>query len=156
MFEIKIPSLGHFNFKHIIFDFNGTLATDGKLTEQIAQRMTELSKKLEVHVVTLDTFGSVRNQLSDLPVQLAVIGSENGTEGKSNYIQALGADTCIAVGNGSNDCKMLRQAMLSIAVVGHEGLSVKALQDADLIFTSIEDVFNSLENPQRLAATLRE
>lgn len=156
MFEIKIPSLGHFNFKHIIFDFNGTLATDGALCEKVARRMTELSKKLEVHVVTLDTFGSVREQLSDLPVQLAVISSENGTEGKHKYIQTLGADACIAVGNGSNDCKMLRAAMLSIAVVGREGLSIKALQDADLIFTSIDDVFDSLENPERLTATLRE
>ena len=156
MLEIKIPSLGHFNFKHIVFDFNGTLATDGRIPDTIRGRLENLSQRMEVHVITMDTFGTIGNQLKSLPVQIAVLNSEKGTEEKGNYIKALGADTCIAVGNGSNDCKMLLEAMLSIAVIGHEGLSQKALKDADLIFTSIEDVFDSLENPTRLAASLRE
>lgn len=156
MLEIKIPSLGHFNFKHIVFDFNGTLATDGHISDAIRGRLENLSQRMEVHVITMDTFGTIGNQLKSLPVQIAVLDSEQGTEEKGKYIQALGADTCIAVGNGSNDCKMLLEAMLSIAVIGHEGLSQKALKDADLIFTSIEDVFDSLENPTRLAASLRE
>jgi soluble P-type ATPase len=154
--EIKIPSLGQFNFKHIVFDFNGTLATDGKMTELVKQRLEALSLRMEVHVLTADTFGTVSTQLRELPVQIAVLSSSSGTEEKGNYIKTLGADTCIAVGNGSNDCKMLKEAMLSIAVIGREGLSQKALRDADLIFTSIEDVFDSIENPTRLAASLRE
>lgn len=154
--EIKIPSLGQFNFKHIVFDFNGTLATDGKMTELVKRRLEALSLRMEIHVLTADTFGTVSSQLRELPVQIAVLSSGSGTEEKGNYIKTLGADTCIAVGNGSNDCKMLKEAMLSIAVIGREGLSQKALRDADLIFTSIEDVFDSIENPTRLAASLRE
>lgn len=156
MLEIKIPSLGHFSFKHIVFDFNGTLATDGHLPDAVKTRLETLSRKMEVHVITMDTYGTVAKQLQALPVQVAVLSSEKGTEAKGNYIKTLGSDTCVAVGNGSNDCKMLKEAMLSIAVVGREGLSQKALRDADLIFTSIDDVFDSLENPTRLAATLRE
>lgn len=156
MFELKIPALGHYNFKYIIFDYNGTLAKDGKLCDKLAQRLEALSKILEVHVLTLDTFGSVREQLKALPVQIAVIQSEDGTAGKAAYIEDLGPDFCIAVGNGSNDCKLIKKARLGIAVVGSEGLSTKALSAADLIFTSIDDVFDSLENPGRLVATLRE
>lgn len=156
MFELKIPALGHYNFKYIIFDYNGTLAKDGKLCDKLAQRLVALSRILEVHVLTLDTFGSVREQLKELPVQIAVIQSEDGTAGKGAYIEDLGPDLCIAVGNGSNDCKLIKKARLGIAVVGSEGLSSKALGAADLIFTSIDDVFDSLENPSRLVATLRE
>lgn len=156
MLEIKIPSLGQFKFKHIVFDFNGTLATDGIISESVETRLKDLCKKMEVHVITMDTYGTVARQLEHLPVQLAVLKSEQGTDEKERYIQALGSDRCIAVGNGSNDCKMLKEAVLSIAVIGREGLSLKALEDADLIFTSIEDVFDSLENPTRLTATLRE
>lgn len=156
MLEIKIPSLGHFSFKHIVFDFNGTLATNGEINDVVKARLEALSKRMEVHVLTLDTYGTVAKQLRQLPVQVAVLPSGQGTEEKGNYIKTLGADTCIAVGNGSNDCKMLKEAMLSIAVIGHEGLSQKALRDADLIFTCIEDVFDSIEDPARLAASLRE
>lgn len=156
MFELKIPALGHYNFKYIVFDFNGTLAKDGKLGDQVAERLIALSKILEVHVLTLDTFGSVREALKELPVQIAVIQSEDGSSGKGAYIDDLGPDLCIAVGNGSNDCKLIKRARLGIAVVGSEGLSTKALSAADLIFTSIEDVFDSIENPGRLVATLRE
>lgn len=156
MLEIKIPSLGQFTFKHIVFDFNGTLATDGKLSEHLKQRLEDLSMKMEVHVLTLDSYGTAAKALRELPVQVAVLPNGQGTEEKGNYIRTLGADTCIAVGNGSNDCKMLKEAMLSIAVIGREGLSQKALRDADLIFTCIEDVFDSIENPTRLAASLRE
>lgn len=156
MLEIKIPSLGHFNFKYIVFDFNGTLATNGEINDAVKARLEALSHRMEVHVLTLDTYGTAARQLSQLPVQVAVLPSGQGTEEKRNYIRTLGADACIAVGNGSNDCKMLKEAMLSIAVIGHEGLSQKALRDADLIFTCIEDVFDSIENPARLAASLRE
>ena len=156
MLEIKIPSLGQFIFKHIVFDFNGTLATDGSISETVENRLKELCKKMEVHVITMDTFGTVADQLSHLSLQVAVLNGDRGTDEKEKYIQTLGSDCCIAVGNGSNDCKMLRAAMLSIAIIGREGLSQKALKDADLFFTSIEDVFDSLENPARLMATLRE
>ncbi len=107
-------------------------------------------------MITMDTYGTVAAQLNHLPVQVAVLNAERGTDEKEKYIQALGSDRCIAVGNGSNDGKMLREAMLSIAVIGKEGLSQKALKDADIFFTSIDDVFDSLENPSRLTATLRE
>jgi soluble P-type ATPase len=156
MLEIIIPSLGHFSFKHIVFDFNGTLGLNGVLTEPIRLRLIELSKKIEIHVISSDTYGTLSEQFELLPVQVAILSADKGTYEKGNYIKTLGSDTCIAVGNGSNDCKMLKEAILSIAVIGHEGLSLKALRDADLIFTSIEDVFDSLENPMRLAATLRE
>lgn len=156
MLEIKIPALGQFIFKHIVFDFNGTLATDGTMTPTVESRLIALCKKMEVHVITMDTYGTVAAQLKHLPVQVAILDAERGTDEKEKYIQTLGSDRCIAVGNGSNDSKMLREAMLSIAVIGKEGLSQKALKDADIFFTSIDDVFDSLENPSRLTATLRE
>lgn len=156
LYQIDIPSLGAFCFEHIVFDFNGTLATRGILEERIVEKLELLAMKLQVHVLTADTFGTVRSALSNTNVLVAVVSEENGTEAKCNYIQELDASCTIAVGNGSVDTKMLRTAQLGIAVIGHEGLSVKAMKDSDLIFTSIDDVFDTLLNPMSLIATLRE
>ncbi|MHB1653811.1 MAG: HAD hydrolase family protein [Desulfitobacteriaceae bacterium] len=61
----------------------------------------------------------------------------------------------IAIGNGSNDQRMLEEAEVGIAVIGSEGCSGWALRVADLIVNRIEDAFGLLLNPQRLSATLR-
>lgn len=156
MYQLDIPALGQYKYEQIVFDFNGTLATEGHLPCQLVEKLAQLSQLLEVHVLTKDTFHTVRAALADTHVQVAVVAEENGTEAKLKYIEELGAVRTIAVGNGSVDSKMLKAAGLGIAVIGHEGLSVKAMKDADLIFTSIEDVFETLLNPLRLIATLRE
>lgn len=156
LYQLDIPSLGQFSFEHIVFDFNGTLAAQGQMPEHLVKLLSDLSCLLDVHVLTKDTFQNVRVALKETHVLVAIVDEHGGTEAKLRYIEELGTHKTIAVGNGSVDSKMLKAAGLGIAVIGHEGLSAKAMKDADLIFGCIEDVFATLLNPLSLIATLRE
>jgi soluble P-type ATPase len=51
---------------------------------------------------------------------------------------------------------MLKEAAIGIAVVGPEGASAAALQQADVVTRSIIDALDLLLNPRRLVATLRQ
>ena len=61
----------------------------------------------------------------------------------------------MAIGNGSNDVAMLRDAGLGLAVLGPEGLALDALTAADLVVPDIVAALELLEDPARLVATLR-
>ncbi|MGB9911871.1 MAG: HAD hydrolase family protein, partial [Candidatus Kapaibacteriota bacterium] len=75
---------------------------------------------------------------------------------KAEFVEILGPDATVSIGNGSNDAKMLKVSSLGIAVIGKEGASNKALQNADIICNSIEDALTMLLNPELIVATLRE
>jgi soluble P-type ATPase len=110
---------------------------------------------LEIHIITADTFGSVRSQVADLPVQLAVIPLENQAQAKAAYLDTFGAAAAVAIGNGRNDALMLKQAALGIAVVQTEGAATAALIAADLVTPGIIEALDLLLHPDRLRATLR-
>jgi P-type E1-E2 ATPase len=75
---------------------------------------------------------------------------------KTAFVQNLGAETVIAIGQGANDAGMLQAAAIGIAVLGDEGLAVTTLLSADLVVASIYDALALLDYPTRLIATLRK
>lgn len=155
MLEINIPGGQPLRLTHLILDYNGTLAGDGSLLEGVAERLEILAQHLEIHIVTADTFGSVRAQVADLPVQLAVMLPENQAQAKAAYIDTLGAAASAAIGNGRNDSLMLKKAALGIAVVQTEGAATAALLAADVVTPGIIEALDLLLHPDRLRATLR-
>ncbi|MEE0228588.1 MAG: ATPase P, partial [Slackia isoflavoniconvertens] len=60
MLEIDIPGRGTFGIRHVVCDYNGTIAADGHLIEGVASRIREIAEFAEVSVLTADTFGTVR------------------------------------------------------------------------------------------------
>jgi P-type E1-E2 ATPase len=155
MIKIDVPEFGKLFLKNIVFDFNGTLAVDGKLISEAATRISLLSESLKIFVITADTFSTVKKELSNFPVTLKVIASERQSKEKRDFIIELGKENTIAVGNGNNDALMLKEAKLGIALLEAEGLSVKTLKNADLLCRNIIEVFELLQNPRKLIATLR-
>lgn len=141
----------------ILFDYNGTLANEGYLSDLILEELIKLSSMLHVIVVTADTFGTVRKTLANTKIEVAVIGKEKGSIDKAKLVETYKSQGVIAVGNGSNDQKMMMAADLAIGILGEEGISGKALREADLVFKDIHHVFDILLNsPKALIATLRE
>ncbi|MGC4118102.1 MAG: inositol monophosphatase family protein [Myxococcales bacterium] len=153
---VDIPGAGRLELEHLVCDYNGTLACGGKLLDGVAERLTSLAGKLEVHVLTADTFGRVRQELAGLPVTLHVLTAE---ESKGEYLAKLPCSQkrVAAVGNGANDAVMLdRQRVgFAIAVLGPEGLAVSALGRAHVLVRDIRDGLDLLLEPSRLVATLR-
>ena len=74
---------------------------------------------------------------------------------KAVYVQALGPESVVAVGQGANDAGMLREAAIGIAVASIEGLAIDSLTAADVVVPDIAAAFELLEYPTRLVATLR-
>ncbi|WP_151901230.1 HAD family hydrolase [Sulfurimonas hydrogeniphila] len=143
------------NIKHIILDYNGTLAKDGILLEEAKRLLPLLAKEYTLHVITADTFGSVKNELKEYALHVKVLESANHTLEKEAYIIALNASECAAVGNGNNDMKMLQKAHIGICVLGDEGCSTKSLLASDIVCKSVTEALELFIYPKRLTATLR-
>ncbi|NPA48847.1 MAG: HAD hydrolase family protein [Thermodesulfobacteria bacterium] len=156
MFEIEIPRYGKLRLKHLVFDFNGTLAVDGHLKPGVRERFLELAKELTLHVITADTFGRAKKALYDLPCKLLILPPEEPhDEAKLKYVEELGPKYVAAIGNGENDILMLSEAALGVAVLLEEGVAREVLLAADILVKDINDALDLFLNPLRLKATLR-
>ncbi len=155
MIGLEIPGFGRVTIKHLVCDYNGTLACDGRLLPNVRQLLEQLSSSVEVHVLTADTFGAAREQLEGLPCTLTILPAEAQDAAKADYVKQLGTENTLGVGNGRNDRLMLREAIIGIALVQEEGASAATLQSADIVCQSIQDALTLLLNTRRMVATLR-
>ena len=155
MLEIAVPGADTLRFDHLVADFNGTLAVDGVLLPGVAEALRNLMAKLEIHVVTADTFGQARQALAGIPCAISILTAEGQDAAKLRYVESLGAARCVCVGNGRNDRLMLAAAGLGIAVTQGEGAAVETLMAAKVAAPNIVVALGLLLNPTRLVATLR-
>ena len=152
---IDIPNYNKLEIKNIILDYNGTLASGGKVLDDTKELLEKLCKEYKVYVITADTFGTVKEELKSFDLEVVVLTSSNHTKEKADFVSSLGAKNSVAIGNGNNDEKMLKTAQLSIAIVASEGCATKTLLASDITCTDIKDALNLLINTKSLIATLR-
>ncbi len=155
MLAISIPGFGDLHLKHLVLDYNGTLACDGRMIQAVNRLLEALAEHLKIHVITADTFGQAKSAIGDLPCELVILPEDNQDAGKLAYIERLGPDSVVSIGNGRNDRLMLSKAALAVAVVQQEGAASPALLAADIVCSNIHDALQLLSNPLRLTATLR-
>lgn len=155
MIEVEIPGLTTFRFRHLVLDVNGTIAKDGQLLEGVVELLAELRAQLDIHLVTADTHGTQKILDKSLQLTAVRIPFQNQAKAKLDYIERLGTDAVVAIGNGANDAAMLAQAALGIAIVGPEGAAVETLLKAKVVAPDIRAALELLIHPRRLMATLR-
>ncbi|MDW7671547.1 MAG: ATPase P [Bacillota bacterium] len=153
--EITIPGRGKVHIKQAVFDYNGTLATDGRMCQGVREVLTLLTEYMQVVVLTADTYGTVAQELEGTGVKLHRFPSERAGLSKRNFVADNNPQTTLTVGNGLNDLPMTEISCLSIAVIGSEGCHGKLLAAADIVVKDVMDVFALLKNPDRIKATLR-
>jgi len=153
--NINIPGFDTLCLNHLVLDYNGTIARDGKLLSNIGKTLEELAVHFSIHVLTADTCGTAAEELSGLPCTLRILAGERTAEQKEQYIRELGGEQVVCIGNGANDRLMLKAARLGIAVLEGEGGAVCAIQHADIVARSIYDAMGLLIIPERIVATLR-
>ena len=156
MIELNIPGRGLVRLQHLVCDVNGTLTVDGQLPEGVKQRLNSLRDRLNLHLLTADTHG--KQSVIDQQLNLKAVRIQPGDEvaQKANYVQQLGAETVVAVGQGANDAGMLKAAALGICVLSVEATAINTLLSADLVAPSIQDALDLLEKPLRIVASLRK
>ena len=155
MIEILIPGYKKLQLKYLVMDYNGTMACDGILLNGLPAMLDKLYDKLDVHVLTADTFGKVKTEVSKLNASISILPVSNQIKGKLEYINKLGSEFTVCIGNGRNDRLMLENAGLGIALIQEEGASVETLLAADVVCKNILSALNLLINTKRLVATLR-
>ena len=155
MVDIEIPGFAKFHFAHLVLDVNGTIAKDGQLLDGVAELLAQLQPKLAIHLVTADTHGNQETIDRALSLKAVRIPVQDQVKAKLNYIEGLGADKVVAIGNGANDAGMLEKAALGIFVIGPEGSAVEALLKADVVVQNIGAALELLIYSKRLIATLR-
>ncbi|NLB17896.1 MAG: ATPase P, partial [Syntrophomonadaceae bacterium] len=142
MNKVIIPGRGEFVFKYLLLDMNGTVSTDGVLIPGVKWRLKKLKEFLDIYLITADTFGSALDVSADLGIELAIISPIDGGQDKLDFLKLKGSNETIAIGNGFNDVGLLREAGLSIVVMGSEGCSVQALNVAMIAVSDIRDALD--------------
>lgn len=156
MIELNIPGRGTLQLEHLVSDVNGTLAVDGVLLEGVQRSVGLLRDRLNIHLLTADTHQ--KQTLIDFELGLKAVRILPGNEAaqKAAYVNRLGPEKVVAIGQGANDTQMLKLAAIGICVLSPEGSAVEALLAADLVVPDIRTAFELLEKPLRIVATLRK
>lgn len=152
---VEIPGKESFEIKNVVFDYNGTVAIDGKLIAGISDIINELSNSFNFYVITADTYGTVKKELENTNCEVIVIPNSQQDISKLEFVKELGLQDTLSVGNGRNDKLMLKETVLGIAILQDEGLCTETLLNSDILVKSIFDVFGFLKDSNRLIATLR-
>ena len=155
MVSVDISGFGALRITHLVLDFNGTLAVDGKLLPGVRRRLTQLAERMRLHVVTADTFGKARSQLKSLPCELVVLSDKSQDRAKAAYVRRLDSGSTACIGNGRNDRLMLRAAAIGIAIIQAEGAAPAAVLEADIVVNDVRNALDLFLNPLRLVASLR-
>ncbi|MFO8017527.1 MAG: hypothetical protein R6U96_02730 [Promethearchaeia archaeon] len=156
--KIEIPNYGTLTIQNVIFDINGTLQFEGKVSEGLIQKFKELEKEYHVYLVSSDTRGNLAELAKKLDTDYIKIDDQEitATEGKKNELLKLGKEVTAAIGNGNNDSLMLKHAILGLVIIGNEGASTKTFLNADVVFHNPIAAINFLLEKKMIIATLRK
>ena len=156
MFDI--PNYGKIHIKNILFDVNGTIQFDGSIPTKVKKRIKRLKNYYNIFLISADTRGNLNQIALNLGVKSIKISPSEllEAETKNNELIKLGREETVAIGNGNNDFMMLKNAILSIAILGKEGLSSNTLMNSDLVFSNCIDAINFLMDEKKVIATLRK
>ncbi len=154
MLIYKIPGKGNIEIQNIVFDYNGTIAVDGKLIDGIKELINKLAEDVNIYVLTADTYGTAEKECIGINGKVLTFSNENAGDSKREIVKSLGGNT-ICLGNGFNDIPMFKEAALSIAIIEGEGASAKLLTKADIVVRSIIEGLTILLNKNMVKATLR-
>ena len=155
MLVYNIPCRGEIEIENVVFDYNGTIAVDGKLIDEAKKLILKLKEYANIHILTADTYGTVEKECLKLGVKVATFPKEMASLSKKEIVENLNPEKTICVGNGYNDIEMFKICKISIAVIEKEGCSGKLLAHSDIVTGSINDAINIILYENRMKATLR-
>ena len=153
--QIEIPGYQTLTIDHLLLDYNGTIAEDGRIRNRVRELLIQLSESLTIHVLTADPPGTAAAECQGIPLLLDTFPTSDAASCKLQKLQETGASCCACIGNGRNDLFMLKEAALSIAVIGREGMYPPLLPYCDLCVHSSEEALELFLHPERIIAGLR-
>ena len=154
MKTIAIPGWGNMELRHVVVDLNGTITESGAFIPGVLDRLTALHQQgYAVFVLSGDTRGNLKERLGRFP-EIGVRITETA-QAKRAFVESLGPESTVCIGNGNIDIEMFKVAKLSICTLQGEGATPGALANADIVVTHIKDAIELLRDEDKLVATLR-
>lgn len=159
MISCTIPGRGIIEINHLVCDVNGTITRDGILIPGVKDALEKLSKQVQIHLVSANTSGRLSNlevELEEILTSVKQVALNGEAEQKVEFVQKLGSSGVAAIGQGTNDRLMLKDAALGICILSSEGTAVEAMINSDILVPDILSAFDLFLIPDRLKATLRQ
>ena len=154
--RIDIPRWGSVDIENIVIDLNGTLATDGKIPLEVKEKIGALSHLAKIYILTADPQRPANEEILGMKAELIKVLGKDSKQEKLDFLRTLNPAMTVAIGNGSNDQLILKEAAFGIAVLGDEGVSVSAIKSADIVVKNIQNALDLFLKPKRLITTLGE
>lgn len=160
MIELTIPGFGPLQISHVVTDYTGTHSFKGVVRKGVRARLARLARLVEVHVLTVDTFGTVRRELGRLPLEVHFL--KNGArqdKQKQRFVLKYEPKHVAAFGNGNIDRLLLKTVRdaggLAVAVDNGEGCAVDTILNSNILVHGSEQALDLLLEPNSCKATLR-
>jgi soluble P-type ATPase len=149
MIKLMIPGFGPLEIRRVVTDYTGTHSFKGVVRRTVKARLAQLAKLVEVHVLTIDTFGTVRRELARLPVELHILKSQSRNDKeKQRFVLSYEPKHVAAFGNGSIDRLLLKTVRdaggLAVAVDNGEGCGLEAILNANVFVHGSEQALDLL------------
>lgn len=155
MIKIEIPGREMLEIENILFDFNGTIAVDGSIKEEIKNKLIELSSLVNIIILTADTYNTARDECEKLNLRVMTFPRDCASIHKQEMVYTLGSEKTAAVGNGFNDMEMFESCAFSVGVIEGEGMYSKLLMKSDVVTRSIEEAIDLFLIPDHIKSNLR-
>jgi soluble P-type ATPase len=151
---ITVPGWGSAELENLVLDLNGTLTESGDFIPGVIDYLQKMiTEGFRIYVLSGDTREALKQGL-EKPADVEAVITRNGDE-KRDFVESIGADRTVCVGNGNIDVEMFKAARLSICTIQAEGATLQAMLAADIVVTHINQAFDILLDPSKLIATLR-
>lgn len=153
--KIESPGYKTIEIKNLIFDFNGTLAVDGLVENEVKSKLNLLANEFNIYILTADTYGNAIEACKEINAEVKTFAKSDASKHKMKIVKELGACNCACIGNGRNDIAMFEESELSVAIIGSEGAYSKIIHSSDICVTSITNAIDLFSNKERIIAGLR-
>jgi soluble P-type ATPase len=154
MIHIQRSGQAPLEINSILIDFEGTLASDGRVHPKVKDKLNLLAKRAKIYILTKEKKEKVEEVLRKVKAEIVYLTEEEPSQKKLGLLRELGATQTVAVGSGADDGPMMEEAVFGLCVIGKEGASSEAVRNADVVFTEILDTLDFLLKPLRQRATL--
>lgn len=154
MIIIHRPGQQPLEIEYLLIDYEGTLAIDGRIHPKAKDKINLLSKRVKISILAKSQKERVEEMLRKVKAELFYMTEGEASKQKSDLLKRLGPEKTVAVGNGTDDGLMLKEAALGVCILAREGASAEAMRGADLMFSNVVDALDFLLKPLRHKATL--
>jgi soluble P-type ATPase len=156
MILIQRPGQDSLEIEFILIDFEGTLASDGRVHPKAKDKINLLSKRTRIYVAVKTGREKADEVLRKVKAEIVYITEGESSRRKAELLHQIGPARTAVIGNGIDDAPMVEEAALGICVIGREGAFGEAVKKADIVVCSVLDALDFLLKPLRQKATLGE